>query len=442
MIDLACLYGTGDTYLVSALAQAVEQHHGDREVELIVKSQHACIPEMFGLRYRIDDRLIAKAEKSHAMHLGYDNMIGGGIYYVHPHFVRSGVRIDHLTVKPSVSQADMYRALLHLPPDAPLAVPHLIHQAPYRPRSVLLIPEARSWPNDRPAFWQKLATALNKKGWWVLFNEPAWPLKALLDACLGSEWVIGPQCGVMAILCAAQFPCRKTIATPSVDGGLYPGLPVDRTFPYAYVTKFTGQDYDVEEFKIIGGDEMERDLVDQIVNGANARRLWPHDPRPVETVDVPLTPGDFLDRLAVLIVKHHYFSPDKKAALTREHDRYLELYASRAWSTEATKLFDRLLELHQESFQAIDRYVQASVKNEQGTMADHAAAVRSNRERVLLKQQIDAVCRAPYTEVKGYFNYRLRVGAATERNAIRLLARMDFPPEVVSAAMDWATRIG
>jgi len=45
-------------------------------------------------------------------------------------------------------------------------------------------------------------------------------------------------------------------------------------------------------------------------------------------------------------------------------------------------------------------------------------------------------------EVKGYFDYRLRVGAATERNAIRLLARMNFPPEVVSAAMDWATRIG
>ena len=43
-------------------------------------------------------------------------------------------------------------------------------------------------------------------------------------------------------------------------------------------------------------------------------------------------------------------------------------------------------------------------------------------------------------EVEGYFDYRLRTGAATERNAIRLLARMGFPSEVVDAAMactDW-----
>nr|WP_225561933.1 hypothetical protein [Rhodanobacter sp. DHB23] len=38
-------------------------------------------------------------------------------------------------------------------------------------------------------------------------------------------------------------------------------------------------------------------------------------------------------------------------------------------------------------------------------------------------------------EVDGYFDYRLRSGAATGRNAIRLLARMGFPSGVVHAAL-------
>ncbi len=41
-------------------------------------------------------------------------------------------------------------------------------------------------------------------------------------------------------------------------------------------------------------------------------------------------------------------------------------------------------------------------------------------------------------EVDGYFDYRLREGAATARNAIRLLARMGFPGDVVAAAMGHA----
>jgi len=38
-------------------------------------------------------------------------------------------------------------------------------------------------------------------------------------------------------------------------------------------------------------------------------------------------------------------------------------------------------------------------------------------------------------DVEGFFDYRLRPGPATERNAIRLLARVNFPPAVVASAM-------
>jgi hypothetical protein len=41
-------------------------------------------------------------------------------------------------------------------------------------------------------------------------------------------------------------------------------------------------------------------------------------------------------------------------------------------------------------------------------------------------------------DVEGFFDYRLRSGATTTRNAIRLLERMEFPAEVVRTAMAYA----
>jgi DNA mismatch repair ATPase MutS len=41
-------------------------------------------------------------------------------------------------------------------------------------------------------------------------------------------------------------------------------------------------------------------------------------------------------------------------------------------------------------------------------------------------------------DVEGFFDYRLRPGPTTARNAIRLLERMHFPAEVVRAAMGYA----
>jgi DNA mismatch repair ATPase MutS len=41
-------------------------------------------------------------------------------------------------------------------------------------------------------------------------------------------------------------------------------------------------------------------------------------------------------------------------------------------------------------------------------------------------------------DVDGFFDYRLRSGPTTSRNAIRLLERMGFPPDVVANAMRYA----
>lgn len=40
--------------------------------------------------------------------------------------------------------------------------------------------------------------------------------------------------------------------------------------------------------------------------------------------------------------------------------------------------------------------------------------------------------------IEGFFDYRLRPGPVTERNAIRVLARMGFPDEIVADALAFA----
>jgi DNA mismatch repair ATPase MutS len=43
-------------------------------------------------------------------------------------------------------------------------------------------------------------------------------------------------------------------------------------------------------------------------------------------------------------------------------------------------------------------------------------------------------------DVEGFYDFRLRKGASTARNAIRLLERTGFPPEIVVRAMEYARR--
>lgn len=398
-LRLVALFGTGDTYLVCALAGAVA-HHARRPVTVVVKPGHAAIPRLFGIDFIVDDGLVRQGERDPSLQAGFENdrrRPDATTVFVHPSFVRSGVRIDHLTVKPEVSQADMYRALLHLPVDAPLARPPAPSAEPGRD-SVLLIPEARSWPNTQPHFWLELGARLHDMGRAVTLNKPEWRLEELLARCAESEWVIGPQCGVLSILCAARFPCRKTFATPSVDGGRYPGLPVAATFPYAYVTKFAGEDYDVEEFKITDGNHAA--LVEMIAGGANARRLRPLSLAPVRSVMAPLSPGDACDRLAVLQVKHERFPPELVAGVLREFGRYCHLVPGLPVPQE---IYDQLLQLHRDGFDLHERFVRGALADQPGLEAEHAEAVKLNRRRVELRQVIDALCGAATTEVKSYY---------------------------------------
>lgn len=403
---LVVLGGSGDAYLVLSLLDAFRRAHGRSSPRVILRSRVAPVARLWGYPCEIDDELVSRGEYDRAFQESYENPWGDPSrpYFVHPCLVRTSVRIDQLTIR-NASQADMYRLLLRLPFDAPmtLPLPEFRHPKLTVPGSVVIIEDSTSWPNLFPGFWMILAERLRTQGWQVYVNDKTRSLDDLLRRCSTAEWVIGPQCGVMSILVTGQFACRKTLATPSMDGNRIPYYLAKQTFPYAYVTKFAGEDHDVEEFKITADNHEE--VVSLIMNGSNARRLWKHDPAPVMTIEAPLSPGDFLDRLAVLTVKRTKFEGVKAAAIEREYQRFSEIKRQLRLSSEAEGLFRRLVRHHFTCYELLGKLVPSALNGGDHALANgHIEAIKANRVRMELKSLIDDHCHAPYKEVKDYYS--------------------------------------
>ena len=400
-INLVAMFGLGDAYLVCAFAKAFGDHH-KQPFRILLKESQAAIAGLFGPGVPVElvpDAWVEDWQRDPPRCAEYDNRLElGRNYFVHPHFVRSRVRIDHLTVKPSVTQADMYRALMHLPPDAPMTVPDLPFRELSVPGTVFMVPRARSWPNSAPAFWEALAAALTDAGFLLAWNEPEWPLEWALDRATRSEWVIGPQCGFMAALCEARFPCRKTICTPAIEPDGMAGFPLRATFPYAYVTKFAGNDYDIEEYRI---DADHDGLVRRILAGKNALRL-PHDPAPVRTVNVDISPGDLFDRLSILTVKCGKFDGASRAAVLRETARLDNAAAPLLTSPAIASAYLALGSANLEAFEANEIMVRETFAGTGGQEA-HERAVRANKLRVEAKNRINELCGSAWREVKSYY---------------------------------------
>lgn len=279
MIRILSLGGTGDAYLVSALARAVMVKYTS-PVRIALRSRYTYIPASFGMEYEVADDEVAAAENNTDLQRDYDNQVAPDrTFYAHPCFTRSGVRIDELSTLPGVlSQAHLYRALLGLSLDEPLSLPS-VPAVETKPNSALLIPQAVSWPNDQPKFWRALERALRANGWDVRVNDPAVPLVDLFMQAAGAEMVAGPQCGVMSILVSGRFPCRKVFCTPSIDGtpGFFVGKRVlNQTYPYGYVTKFDGLQYNVEEYRLTSGNHAE------VIQAILTAPRTPRDPAPVQ----------------------------------------------------------------------------------------------------------------------------------------------------------------
>lgn len=250
MTELVALYGTGDAYLVCALKRPFEAHYRFK-AKVVVKSAHAFLPRWFDIDHEINDGIVAEAEHNTRLHETYPNPLTGR-FYVHPHFVRTPTRLDQLTVKPRVSQADMYRALLQLPPWTPLDRPRW--GASGNTRDVLLLTESRSWPNLPGAFWKKLLAALHAAGRKVVVNDPVWSLHDLLGRCAESRYVVGPQCGVVSIACDAGLAGHVTVVLKELSAESPYIFGLSETMPYGHASTFAGNPHPEVGHVVVGDD--------------------------------------------------------------------------------------------------------------------------------------------------------------------------------------------
>jgi hypothetical protein len=115
-------------------------------------------------------------------------------------------------------------------------------------------------------------------------------------------------------------------------------------------------------------------------------------------IKVELGPGDFLDRFAILIVKQTKIGDP----YAEECKKYCDL-AEPLLQTEIVRgLFDQLVRVHADAFEILETAVPHAL-NGGMNMAEHAAAIRINRDRVRIRDQIDRAFGCLPTEVKTYY---------------------------------------
>lgn len=386
MIYITTNHGTGDTYMTLAFAKAVERLRG-QHVTVLIPPQHDAIAKMF------PDVTVSHGDPGI---INFLNNMDDVLIVAHPSAVPKRVRIDHLCLlaRP-LCHADLWRAMLELPADEPMPRGQYDNKVTRLPKSALLIPQANSIPNCVPEFWMLLQDRLEREGWDVTVNDRSWPLERLFQACDDAEWVIGPQCGVMMILCHTGFPCRKTIATPSLDGHHY----FKKTYPYMYVETFAGENYgDVDEVKITDNLDW---AISSVMAGANAHRI--SRPQRASGIAVMLSYGDFFDRAAILTVKSIRLPPEKAALIMRDHLRHSELLTSVIGHDPLLKdLARKLFEVNDEAFQQNEVAVKTVMEG--GQASEHyAKAVHLNKQRTELKEKVNRQCNSIYVEVKSYY---------------------------------------
>lgn len=431
---LASLFGIGDTCLVAGLAQEFANRYrrpGGRIV-LVVRSGHRDVAAAFpGIDVVIEipeHEIPALVDPSRTPQ---GRPRPGEIFVAHPSVVH--VRPDYCVAHGRMSDVAMYALILGLSPQTKLALPAISHenrelaqaiavdQRIVVGRTAMIVPRANSWAPIAPEFFATLADQLRSCGWHVWINNPAvLPLRAALAFAEIAGWVIGANCGYMQMVVQSGVRARKTILSRvSSDDPPHP-LPITRLSDYTRFRKVDDQHYHVEEF-MVDGPTTWPGVVSCVVSGRNAREDIP-DPAPLLFFDAQLSPGELCDRLAILEIKRDRL-PDRAHLLLAEitrlfplRDRIVQMYPDvAAQIAELARLNMQAWDLNESLFceYAPDAIVQPddAVAHVRRAAEAHAC----NRERVRVRNDIDARCHAGHVEVKSYQPHR---PARSQRRAV------------------------
>ncbi|MFZ4758397.1 MAG: hypothetical protein ACOYLX_09540 [Burkholderiaceae bacterium] len=338
-------YSRGDTYLTCALIEAFRATHGTvtDDLVLLVKRSHLPIATLFERHIPrvagVDDaqlNQVASELRNMGVRTGLEP---DRAVFVHPMHMDDG-RADALTNLPDVSQKHMYQQLLRLPFDTVLSTP-VVPQAwrdeaqafarEYRMpvgRSVILMPDANSFPTIEDAFWERLVPRLKAAGWTPFTNTfgrngaprsapfagstgIAPPLNVFLALAEHAGWIVSTLTGTANILITARAACRKTILTrgpaPGTTLRFNDLIELDSAFPYGFQKTFDGEIYNIEELEIRGPDDFDP-VAREICEGLNATSGAVPDASPMIRLVADTSPGDVLDRITILEIKEALLS--------------------------------------------------------------------------------------------------------------------------------------
>jgi hypothetical protein len=464
-------YSRGDTFLTCSLMEQFRAVHGavSDDIVLIIKESHAPIAELFPAGVF---RLVTMPDEALTHLAGKLRNLGlkGGLatdeaVIVHPMHL-GDARLDALTVLPGFSQKSMYQHLLGLPLHTPASVPAI--PAAWRAeaaqlaqqlripagRSVILMPDANSYPMLADDFWAELAIRLSQAGWTVYTNVfgdnssrqrqpfpgtvPIKPsLRALLPLAEHAGWVISTLTGGMNILISARTACRKTV----IARGPAPGktlrfndeIELESAFPYASQATFDGQNYEMEEFEIRQPADHPI-VIDRICNGHNAHCSQPPDPAPLSRFRADATPGDLFDRVTILEIKEALLSgPTVLHNIRRELEMLRRCLGNHARETGGAllDLVARLKHINQDAWDTNeeifkgfgDAFGSEAWRLDVGSATELQRAesmIRAfrksqglNRERVILKNRINELLATGLREEKSYDDPGMNLSTAS-----------------------------
>jgi hypothetical protein len=451
-------HGAGDAYLVGALARQFRRQHGGSagRLAMVVKQAHLPIAQMFG--DALDAIYVAPADylrraRTHQARHGLQPIFAPQqALLAHPACLVDAP-IEQLALISGVSRIHLFATVLRLrllsDPEPPVIQPTWRETAEREAarlgiapgRSVVLVPDADTWPTLDDRFWERLSARLAGLGWTVLTNLAGSvsggrrgkpfagsigldvPIGVFLPLVERAGWVIGTLSGLMSLTVSARTDCKKTfIARSPAPGAAFTvdGIALPTAYPYGLQRTYDGNDYDVEY--VDARAELDVDaLVEEVAHGRNADFDYRAQREPATRMRIDVAPGEVVDKMTILEVKLERLPAEKRLTILGELAAVRQALVSAygPLTGELKMAADRLRDLNRGAFDVNEVVYRDSddhdfmrkaaagdiagvEKRVAACVANFLRGVGYNRERILIKNRINALLNCDWMERRSF----------------------------------------